>query len=494
MVVRIQVHGPTFTPAGQPSANPPGNVQSVQISTLAAGVWSIQGMSPTWIAANARYWLQGAGDVPTDPNNRWAVQIRIPANNAGGIADNSGPNLGTDFDMWYLIEGSSMGSPVILADYRTSGLTTVVNLLTGNYPQPAAWDEFQLTSGPASFGGVTIEGNGFNDVVVQNGLGTGTTIENGALNTFIARPRNYRPVLTPPATNDIPSGAINATFRIANWGSQAGWPFVDFTTGVWDYVPGNTAVTPVISNAVIPTLPAGNNPPNTSPISLAATMTLPPGKSTHQCILVTLSGTNLNFLSDSVFVNMDYNHASTFEREAEINIVGLTQFSPAPRDVYLAIEKVNMLHDTPGLNEGIFLSASMDRLMQQGGPLASKLKRAKAILSDIGRPDSPNEVDPADQRLETLTSVLKDVGLTEGELDQLFPTFRVHVYHDTGEKVTGSDGQERPVLREQTSFGHYMYHEGSLEGWQTSIQGAQRIADNLYLLPVPNNGSAKITT
>jgi hypothetical protein len=39
-----------------------------------------------------------------------------------------------------------------------------------------------------------------------------------------------------------------------------------------------------------------------------------------------------------------------------------------------------------------------------------------------------------------------------------------------------------------------MYHEGSLEGWQTSIQGAQRIADNLYLLPVPNNGSAKITT
>ena len=496
MVIRIQVHL-GFTAAGKPSVNPPANVQSVQISTLSGGVWSVQAMSPTWIAANARHWLQNAGDVPADPNNRWAVQVRIPANTVGGITDNSGPNLATDFDMWYLIQGSSLGSPVILADYRTSGNTSVPSLGSGNYPLPAVWDEFQLTSGPASFGGVTIEGNGSNDVVVQNGLGTGTgtTIENGALNTFIARPRNYRPVLALPATNDIPAGAINATFRIANWGSQAGDPNnVDFTTGVWDYVPGNDAVTPVISGPIIPTLTALNNPPNTSPIALGAMMNLAAGKSKHQCILVTLSGTNLNFLNDSVFVNMNYNTASLLEREAEISIVGLAPFSATPRDVYLAIEKVNMARNTPGANEGQFLSGTMTRLLRQDGPIGAKLKIARSILSDVGHNMSSTHAEGAAQRLDTLINVLSNAGLTESEFDQLFPTFRVHVYHDTGEKVTGDDGQERPVLRAQSSFGHYVYHEGGLEGWQTSIEGAQRIADNLYLLPVPNNGSAKITT
>jgi hypothetical protein len=69
---------------------------------------------------------------------------------------------------------------------------------------------------------------------------------------------------------------------------------------------------------------------------------------------------------------------------------------------------------------------------------------------------------------------------------------RIHVYHDTGERMTGSDGVSRPVLSVQPSFGLYVYHEEDLEGWQTSIEGAQRIADNLYLLAVPNHSTAKV--
>jgi len=83
--------------------------------------------------------------------------------------------------------------------------------------------------------------------------------------------------------------------------------------------------------------------------------------------------------------------------------------------------------------------------------------------------------------------------VTQEELDLLFPTFRIHVYHDTGERVARPDGTERPVLREQSSFGIYAYHEGTLDGWASSIQGAQRIEENLYLIPVPNDGTAKIT-
>jgi hypothetical protein len=90
-----------------------------------------------------------------------------------------------------------------------------------------------------------------------------------------------------------------------------------------------------------------------------------------------------------------------------------------------------------------------------------------------------------------LVRVLSEVGLTEEELDRLFPTFRIHAYHDTGERVK-RDGVVRPVLRQQSSFGIYAYHEGGLQGWASSLEGAQRIDENLYLIPVPNDGSAKI--
>jgi hypothetical protein len=62
-----------------------------------------------------------------------------------------------------------------------------------------------------------------------------------------------------------------------------------------------------------------------------------------------------------------------------------------------------------------------------------------------------------------------------------------------GKKGLGPGGTQLPVLRAQSTFGIYAYHEGELDGWQTSLQGATRIADNLYLLAVPNNGSAKVT-
>lgn len=478
MVVRITAHGATFTPAGPPSANVPANVAAVDIWTLSGGVWQFQAMTPTWISQHARMWLQSAADDPADPNNRWAVQLRIPANNAGGITDNSGPNLGTDFDMWYLMHGNVGGNPAILADYRTAGTTTQNDLDNVAYPQPAQWDEFQLTSAAATSGGVTIS---WGDVVVTNAAhGEGTLIDNHADNTFIARPRNY-------STVDIPAGDINATFRIANWGSVPGNPNMpDFSTGAWDFVPGNNEVTPVISSLAIPHIAAGTNPPANAPIALTAHMDLAvPPKSLHQCVLVTLSGANINFLTDAIYQNMNYDGASLLQREADISVVGLKAFAPTPRDVYLAVEKLNMAPSGKA-DEKQFLQASMDRLMRrEGGPLGGKLKRARAILSDVGG-------ETKEDRLQTLVRVLSEVELTEEELDQLFPTYRIHVYHDTGERVVRPDGTERPVLKEQSSFGIYAYHEGTLEGWQTSIQGAQRIEENLYLIPVPNDGSAKI--
>ena len=478
MVARITAHGAAFTPAGPPSANPPANIAAVDIWTLSGGVWTFQPMTPMWISQNARAWLQEAGDVPADPNNRWAVQLRIPANTVGGITDNSGPNLGTDFDMWYLIHGNTGGNPTILADYRTAGTTTENDLSDLNYPLPANWDEFQLTSAAATSGGVAIY---WGDVAVSNvAHGEGTLIDNHNSNTFLARPRNY-------STADIAAGNINATFLIANWGSVVGDPNMpDFSTGSWDYVPGNDENTPVISGSACNHIPAGNPPPALAPIQLTTVMNLAvPPKSLHQCVLVTLSGANINFLNDAIYQNMNFDSASLLQREAEISVVGLKPFAPTPRDVYLAVEKLNMAPNSKA-DEGQFLKASMERLMRSDERLGGKLKRAQSILSDTGG-------ETQSDRLQVLIRVLAEVGVTQEELDLLFPTFRIHVYHDTGERVARPDGTERPVLREQSSFGIYAYHEGTLDGWASSIQGAQRIEENLYLIPVPNDGTAKIT-
>jgi Putative peptidoglycan binding domain len=663
MVIRMQVHGSGFTPAGPPSANPPSNLQSVQISTRATldTAWTTTGaLPPSWINANARAWVQSDLDVPTDKNNRWAVQLRIPVTTAADITDGSGPNLGNNFEMWYVMNGAAPdGSPIVLGEYRLSGTTTEGDLITGNYPVPIdsmsvpQWDNFILSSGPGTSGGVALQ---WKDIGISDGTGvnpTSSTIKNGVSNKFVARPRNY-------TNTPINAGDINATFRIANWGSVAD------PNAPWDYIPGNSQLNPVISQTAIPTLAPPSDPPNTDPIELDAVMNLAAGKPLHQCMLVTLSGTKQNILNDSVSRNMDFDHASLLERDAEINLWGLP-FSPIPRDVYLAVEKVNMLTNTPpGTNEGRFLESSTKRLIAQGGDLAEKLKVVQTQLSDggdfgsrakleillsrlreilaglesagpvLGLASSPldrlisalsawllaakeNENaatllaaafdafadwllargadsaaklstfiaqlnqwlrtlanDPTaarlaaamtdalrvwlstlvasrilgvllerlegwltsgapaallpaildalrqslsqasvgdanlpagiatlsgeianwlrgHERLDTFTNVLAGAGLTTEDLDQLFPTFRIHVYHDTGENVTGSDGNLHPVLSAQSSFGVYAYHEGSLEGWQTSIQGAERIANNWYLLPVPNNGTAKIT-
>jgi hypothetical protein len=663
MVLHLRAHPSTPAQAGPPpDTAAPINLPLIEAWTRASGAtaWTPLAAPPAWVGTHARAWVQDATHVGSDPNHRWAVQLRVPLSTSGDVTNGSGPNLGTNFKMWYYMRGSAAGSSVELADSRTAGVTTALDLIqfNKNFPIPSDWEDVELTTGAAAFGGIALQAT---DVVVQNAAhGTGTKIANGASNTFIARPRNYQ-----AAGNNIAAGAINATFRIANWGSVAGNPHqIDFSSGVWDYVPGNGPLQPVPSTQAIPTLPAGDNPPATSPIAHTVVMNLPAGKSLHQCVLVTLSGNNQIFLNDSVFRNMNYDTASLLSREAEINIVDLDPISTQPRDVYLAVEKINLLANLSGeYSEGQFLEGSMRRLIEQGGPLAEKLKRALAVLSDQEGDSSTARLDdllqslhealanlpyleieiaetgmlpnlisalrnwllavrrartgatrladlfhaaadwlearptdalsrlnalvdqfnrwlsdlandpssrqlsavlaalrgwllglvardpflgfveqllrwfedgqPASQlpainealremlrslsrdgefaaqlsaftrgvaswltgeeRLLTLIEVLEEVGLTPEESDQLFPTLRIHVYTDTGERIIGSDGVERPALRIQPSFGLHAYHEGDLNGWQTSIQGAQRIAENLYLLAVPNKGTAKVT-
>jgi len=74
------------------------------------------------------------------------------------------------------------------------------------------------------------------------------------------------------------------------------------------------------------------------------------------------------------------------------------------------------------------------------------------------------------------------------------PTYRVHAYYDTGEKIT-RNGVNYPLLQSLGKFGYFLQHDGPLYGWSSLLDGAERLAPYYYKLArVPNDKPATITT
>jgi hypothetical protein len=91
-----------------------------------------------------------------------------------------------------------------------------------------------------------------------------------------------------------------------------------------------------------------------------------------------------------------------------------------------------------------------------------------------------------------------DGGLQGASIDDIaavYPTYRVHVFHDTGETLT-EGGVTRPVLRPQSSFGYLLTHEGPLFGWDHALRarGLVEIAPNFYKLSIPTDGKVTVST
>ena len=82
---------------------------------------------------------------------------------------------------------------------------------------------------------------------------------------------------------------------------------------------------------------------------------------------------------------------------------------------------------------------------------------------------------------------------TINQLAAIMPTYTVHSYYDTGQTITVR-GKTHPLLLPLTSFGYFVQHDGSMEGWTDRLDGAQQIGPNLYKISVPNNGKAVIRT
>jgi opacity protein-like surface antigen len=403
------------------------------------------GNTPAWLGGRTRIWVQN------NPNNSLAVQMMIPFSNQSPA---SGLNLSTTFRMWYELRVMpEMGAAYIIYKFPMAAADITVDGEGDDlYPETGTWEEMRLTSGTADAPDPQCPTDGISLKTGKIGTTNNPTslMNLQSANTFVAKPFNN-------TGQAIPAGQLRATFYIANWGSQVGLDDSGDPAGLWVKLRDGEEVenAAVINN---------NNEGNISfPLTFNAGEKAPfenGQKTMHQCMLVQLTATtNLKFLNDSAVRNMDFVNASTFERDAEISVVGLPALGGSPRrDVYLYVETANMPARV----------RRDDRNPSVGGVPAT----------GFGAATTPGN---------------RPGGDISGELDPVMPTYRVHAYHDTGRRVT-RNGTTFTILSPQNSFGYYVTHNGALEGWRHSLTGAEQLSPNFYRVAVPHNGAVKIRT
>lgn len=499
-IIRFKLTQPSTVTAGnwEPKPRIMGGITYFDVTVFGwdnVGRRWITVTTPAWIDNTARVWMRDAADTVNNPaivgvtpesgKEQWVVQLKIPVDPTGVNGININPD---SFRMWHYAQLSYTYNPstppAVIAYTWPRPADPVMNPVQYVYQRPSGvhtfpdptsasteWGEFSTLS-PAVAGctGITLTGS---DIGTTNAMSQSYIDVDGAT-TFFARPRNTDSQAVAP-------NVLSATFRFANWGSQVGnltdasWVgppqlnLVQDTSGIPGSGQGNIerAWTPdhdwkckFIGESGVP----GSQTRNGVAIPGDPSCGNPnPELILHQCMLVKLNGPGLNFLNDSAFRNMDFVQASEFSRGAEVSVVGLPALPGGSRDVYLYVEQLNM-----------------PRHKQSDKP-ANK------------------EPDPGLQgRQKELRAILRQGHASSMDHDRLatfVPTYIVHAYHDTGIKLSLDQGESR-LLLPQTSFGYFVQHEGPPEDtWSDKLGGAQPLGSpNHYVIAVPNNGAAKITT
>lgn len=477
LVLKILVHA-----GGSVAAGDAKNVGAIDAftNTGPGGSW-VTVATPTWVNQNTNAWVELLGG----DTGSFAVQMRVPISTSGGVTNGAGPQLGNDPSVWWFVTGSDVdGNFIELA--KSPNLGTIGDLFDSTFPDPGGWDRLSTIAGDPqcpTTGGVALMSTDIGTMNTPNSL-IGYNLANpsaGPNNVFFARPRNYT-----GAT--IPVGGIKARFRIAKWGSVAD-PDTDWVT-----IPGGGGLdgTGVASTASIPAIPSGSAPPSTNPITfnwqlngadIAAFIT---GATPHKCMLVEMDGPGLTFFNESVYRNMDFGSASTFKREAEISIAGLkgVEGDGPRRDVYLAIETRNMPAVVkPGEGPGHDVELPWDS-GQGDGDQNPKPKQAQQQVP------VPHKV-----TWKQAHAMAVGGGLSEDVIETFMPTYRVHVYYDTGRRYDG-----RVILRPQTYFGYFINHEGDLYGWRQELHASpdaelKVIREGYYYrVSIPKDKSVQVTT
>jgi hypothetical protein len=456
IVVRIQLTGPTPVPPGSPSAGA-GGTYTPDIVLYSAMNWgAFAGSAPAWVGAGTRAWVNYGSPNPTP----FAVHMQVPINQFLDTGNQVKIIPGTSFKMWYSAYINTAAEPGADVEYvwpEATGIGMTAppapnlwpDVRVSNIANDPACNQPGITIDVLDIGTKNIDGTArpaANQIRFDQNLADATHADHS--NMFFAHPT------FPGAYNNTRKGEVRARFRMANWGSQIG----ALTAQSWTNIPGGDDVHHDTVQAechfIWPTQADMGQPDTIALLTNFKNLT-----TTHdQCILVELSSVHAGgevFLRNSIRRNMWLAPASKFSRDAEISVVGLKPLSAAPRDVYLYLETINMPARATQDSE----------------------QRRKDFSGSI------NAINFAAQGRSTIEDLIK-----------FLPTYRVHVYHDTGRRTTLLGGGTRRILSPQSSFGYFVEHEGELYGWETRLYGAEKIAENFYILRVPNNGSVRVTT
>jgi hypothetical protein len=430
-----------------------------------------------WSVVNTRNWLIG----PNDPSTReWAIAMRVPlaqSNEANGVPF----TLGDPFSLFFCVNNyntfaSSIDSNLFQSAYPQTALVDLSSPLGPQLPDESLWATFQAGGTATCQQGISLDPA---DILVAHPssadddqvhlIATNTAAQNQLLNTFKVSFMNATGATT---------GAVGATFRLANWGTQGNIDNPD----TWHQVAaGTTSGTPDDTKGTILapwdladlTAHQQDYPPFPSAIRLP-----------HLCMLVELEADNTLFSNDSAYQNMNFDTASLLEADAEVGVrgIGPDPFGSSHRTVYLFVQAHNM-------------PVVADPADQRLRDLGSMLWRSRGDLSAVaGSGSGSGNGNGNGSGSGSGSGNGLDLGLVESPFDvlnQFVPTYRVRAFHETGKFVTFK-GKRLRLLESQTSFGVYLDHQGALTGWDHQIAGADLVAPNLWRVRVPNNGAARV--
>lgn len=455
----------------------------------AAGAWTAGSSTPpTWLTAVHTWRNTPVGAV-------WAVNLKVDL--AGfGLAASSGFHMGFAMN----VTNSAGAVPFHTPDYAGGTALAAGTLLPAD---ASTWPEYS-PRGTACTTGVSLS-----PYAIGTTSASGRTHVDDSANTFFADVENI------PAP--ISFGKILARFSIANWGSTvadplAGWNAFSISTAGDGYVPDaghGTWTTPA---------PA---PATSTSARITFTCAVPSGETycpvitassaNHdQCLLVELkpapgTGTTIKFQNAAARQNMTFATTSTLDRDAVISTKGLQSVTgqARDRDVYIYVQTSNM----PGpSNTPFFLPAAQmaaakryaesPPMLPQPTPAGDQdAKRAAAAGANIAAAANVPGV-PKDGSVFIRDERLVPVLSPDQKLMDVWPTYRVHVYYDTGRKQV-IEGTPKPVLAPLVPFGLFLSHDGPLYGFTHALRGLggvtlEEVAPNFYKVHIKNEGLIRV--
>ena len=444
---------------------------AISTHSYTAGVLGAVHPQPlAWATDTGRAWIvyeSKISNVSPIPKIPWAFQVRVPLGENLAPAGSTAVTLPVNatFKLWYQLNVMVTAANGVVAypwpgttfatseiNFIPAGVTPADVALPGN----AAGCATGITLSRPQIGIEDLAGAARGAIQLDLTNNPPDVSQSQHKNVFYARPSGVTAAAIP---------SLSARFRLANWGTT----FTSTTTSSWTDVPGGDQVPYQAAAAPFPAEFRFTWPQILDAFTLAfitgrklydssggASGQLP-----HQCMFVEMSSTDPSVVlaQSSAFNNLWSINASTYRDVAEVSVVGNPPIGPQPRDVYLYLQTMGL----PQVVDDNYRQ-TMDRSLRQG------LK--SPVASDLAFSRPPTVVDIFDYA----------------------PTYQVHAYYDTGQKLQLADGTSIKILRPQTSFGYVVSHKGSLVGWEARLYGAEKLADNFYVVRVPNNGSVRIRT